>query len=81
MPGMDAMIADQPAGEAGSGEFWGFVPRESIMGRPLFNYWSFQAPDDKYEKTGLGTGTAWIAQVALHFFTYTRWRRSFARVG
>src|SRR5580658_5157238 len=30
--------------------YWGFVPRENIVGRPLFNYWSFITPEDQYEK-------------------------------
>ena len=29
------------------GRFWGFVPRENILGRPLFNYWSFQTTADE----------------------------------
>ena len=34
--------------------FWGFVPRQNIIGRPLFNYWSFKTPESVYDKTGLG---------------------------
>ena len=33
--------------------FWGFVPRQNIVGRPLFNYWSFKTPESVYEQTGL----------------------------
>ena len=28
--------------QSADGRFWGFVPRENIMGRPLFNYWSYE---------------------------------------
>jgi signal peptidase I len=56
--------------------FWGFVPRENILGRPLFNYWSFDTPDDHQEKTGLGDNLAWMGHVALHFFSDTRWKRT-----
>jgi signal peptidase I len=56
--------------------YWGFVPRENIVGRPLFNYWSFKTSEDQYEQTGLGANVAWIAHVALHFFTDTRWTRT-----
>ena len=31
--------------------FWGFVPRENIVGRPLFNYWSFETPESEYEQS------------------------------
>ncbi len=60
--------------------FWGLVPRENIVGRPLFNYWSFKTPDDQEDKKGLGNQMAWMAHVAIHFFTDTRWSRTFHRV-
>lgn len=56
--------------------FWGFVPRENIMGRPLINYWSFKAPEDAYSQTGLGATFSQAGRVALHFFTDTRWSRT-----
>jgi signal peptidase I len=57
--------------------YWGFVPRENIVGRPLFNYWSFKTPDEhSYEQTGIGNNIAWIAHVALHFVPDTRWKRT-----
>lgn len=57
--------------------FWGFVPRENIVGRPLFNYWSFKTPEHQYDETGVGSNIAWMGHVALHFFTDTRWKRTF----
>jgi signal peptidase I len=56
--------------------YWGFVPRENIVGRPLFNYWSFKTPEDQYEQTGIGHTVAWMGHVALHFFSDTRWKRT-----
>jgi signal peptidase I len=56
--------------------YWGFVPRENIVGRPLFNYWSFETPDDQFEQPGLGSKLGWMGHVALHFFTETRWKRT-----
>ncbi len=57
--------------------YWGFVPRENIIGRPLFNYWSFLTPDGLDGQTGIGNRFAWMTHVALHFFTETRWKRTF----
>jgi signal peptidase I len=57
--------------------YWGFVPRENIVGRPLFNYWSFKTPERQYEEPGLANNLAWMAHVVLHFFTETRWDRTF----
>ncbi len=73
------MMGDHRHGSLDS-RFWGFVPRENIIGRPLFNYWSFQTPEDQEEKTGIGNTLAWMGHVAVHFFTDTRWSRTLKRV-
>ena len=30
--------------------YWGFVPRENVIGRPMFIYWSFITPRDEYQR-------------------------------
>lgn len=56
--------------------FWGFIPRENIIGRPMFIYWSFETPPLQYLQTGLGDRLAFMAKVVLHFFDETRWSRT-----
>jgi len=60
--------------------FWGFIPRENVIGRPLFIYWSFKTPKDQYERTGMGDRLEFLAHVIIHFFDETRWSRMFHRV-
>jgi signal peptidase I len=60
------------------GRFWGFVPRENIMGRPLFNYWSFAATADEMDSqnASMGARIGSFLTTALHFFDKTRWSRT-----
>ncbi|WP_263355000.1 signal peptidase I [Acidicapsa acidisoli] len=74
-PGMYFMMGDNRH-NSNDGRFWGFTPRANIVGRPLFNYWSFKTPDDQMYKTGLANQIAWMGNVVLHFFTDTRWKRT-----
>ena len=60
--------------------YWGFIPRENIIGRPMFIYWSFETPPGQYQKTSMGDRLAFIGKVVIHFFDQTRWRRMFKLV-
>lgn len=58
------------------GRYWGFVPRENILGRPLFVYWSFVTPEEDEEHTSMGDHAQQIGHTLLHFFDQTRWSRT-----
>ena len=53
--------------------YWGFVPRENVVGKPLFVYWSYDAPTADLEHWNV----AHLIDVVEHFFTKTRWDRTF----
>jgi len=56
--------------------YWGFIPKENIVGRPMFIYWSFETPSDQYQRTSMGDRISFIGHVVLHFFDMTRWKRT-----
>ena len=63
--------------ESLDGRYWGFVPQENIVGRPMFVYWSFMTPADQIYKTTAADRVAFMGHVILHFFDQTRWKRTF----
>jgi signal peptidase I len=56
--------------------YWGFIPRENVIGRPLFIYWSFETPANQYLQKEFTERVGFIAHVVIHFFDETRWRRT-----
>jgi len=56
--------------------YWGFIPKENIIGRPMFIYWSFETPEFQYTKTGWSDRLLFLGKVVLHFFDKTRWTRT-----
>jgi len=55
--------------------YWGFVPRENVIGSPVFIYWSFETPAGQYLKTSIADRIGFMGKVVFHFFDLTRWRR------
>lgn len=55
--------------------FWGFVPRENVIGKPLMIYWSYQTTGDRL--TGALMSAEHLMDLAKNFFTKTRWNRTF----
>ena len=58
--------------------YWGFVPRENIVGKPLIIYWSYDASTEAL--AGPTISVDHIVDLLEHFFTKTRWRRTFKLV-
>ena len=55
--------------------YWGLVPRENIVGTPVVIYWSYEA--STLDLTNGNIGLDHIFDVVTHFFTKTRWKRTF----
>lgn len=52
--------------------YWGFVPRENIIGKPLVIFWSYDAPTEEWA----GDSGSHYVDLAKNFFIKTRWNRT-----
>ena len=57
--------------------YWGFVPRENIVGNPLVIYWSFETSSEEYRRTGVGDYALRFLEIITQFPQKTRWSRLF----
>jgi signal peptidase I len=61
--------------------YWGFVPRENIIGRPLVIYWSsVNLTNDLSGSPTVGDRLYHLAYALTHVFQITRWERTFRLV-
>ncbi len=58
--------------------YWGFVPRENIIGRPLLIYWSMRRPSRLGPLSdNLGDRLVYFAYTVTHLVQEARWDRTF----
>jgi signal peptidase I len=62
--------------DSADSRYWGLVPRENIIGKPLFIFWSYDAQTADL----VGFTADHFIDLAAHFFTRTRWDRTFKLV-
>ncbi len=55
--------------------YWGFVPRENIIGKPLIIYWSYETTTARLVSPTIGLDH--LLDLAQNFFSKTRWKRTF----
>jgi signal peptidase I len=55
--------------------YWGFVPRQNIIGKPLIVYWSYDTSTDRLNNSAISVDH--VLDLAQNFFSKTRWRRTF----
>jgi signal peptidase I len=56
--------------------YWGFVPRENIVGKPFLIYWSYQASTEDLTGETANSLFTHFVDLGEHFFTRTRWERT-----
>jgi signal peptidase I len=52
--------------------YWGFVPRDYIIGKPLLIFWSYDAPTEQL----VGDSGSHYIDLLQNFFSKTRWNRT-----
>ncbi len=57
--------------------YWGFVPRENILGRPLLLFWSIDLTREDYMATSLSDHLTNFVNIITHLPRKTRWNRLF----
>jgi signal peptidase I len=60
--------------------YWGFIPRENIIGKPFLIYWSYRASTEDLSGETASSVLRHTIDLAEHFFTRTRWDRTFKLV-
>jgi signal peptidase I len=55
--------------------YWGFVPRENIIGKPLIIYWSYETSTERLAHPGISFDH--LVDLVRNFFAKTRWERTF----
>ncbi len=55
--------------------YWGFLPKDHIVGRPLIIFWSYQDPPDAHLRTSPIELIELYGQRLIFFLTRTRWSR------
>jgi signal peptidase I len=56
--------------------YWGFVPRELIVGKALIIYWSYESDSDAYRRTEVTDRLHQVFDLVTNFFRKTRWSRT-----
>ena len=56
--------------------YWGFIPQQNVVGRPMFIYWSFDTPEGDYLQKEITARATSFLHVIIHFFDKTRWSRT-----
>jgi len=81
VPGGSYFVMGDNRDDSRDSRYWGFVPRENIVGRPLLIYWSVRNADrDMPVSPTLGDKLFHFAYAVTHLLQITRWDRTFRLV-
>jgi len=75
VPQGDYFVMGDNRDDSQDSRYWGFVPRENVVGRPLIIYWSVRDWDENPSPTVAGRLNH-VVYAVTHFFQITRWNRT-----
>ena len=78
VPGGEYFVLGDNRNDSMDSRYWGFVPQENVIGRPLLIYWSVRNTDQEMPASPTpGDKLIHFAYAATHVFQMTRWDRTF----
>lgn len=80
VPPHDYFVMGDNRDDSSDSRYWGFVPRDAIVGRPLVIYWSVRTPRDEGSPSSLIQSLENMGRTLLYLPFRTRWSRTFHEV-
>ena len=78
IPEGDYFVLGDNRDDSQDSRYWGFVPRENVIGRPLLIYWSLrEGGEDLQDSVSASDILYHFAHAATRLFQMTRWNRTF----
>jgi signal peptidase I len=80
VPPNDYFVMGDNRDNSADSRYWGFVPKDAIVGRPVLIYWSVRETSEEENASSLGARIRDFADILFHLPDRVRWDRMFEEV-
>jgi signal peptidase I len=80
VPPKDYFVMGDNRDNSADSRYWGFVPQDAIVGRPLLIYWSVRETSGEENASSWGEKIRDISEILFHLPSRVRWDRMFQEV-